>query len=465
MRGLLLLAVTLSACSGPRALLRKAEGYMDAERYPAAVRTYERVLEKKPGEPRALVGVARAWLMTDEPERAIVPAQVAAETKVPGGEEVLIDALLVNGRGADALARAERRGGSEGKASTDDLRRLAEARLAAGNVSAAVGAAEKMVEAGGGADAMALAAWLHARADSCERAISLAGRAVTGAMQSAAIQAEAAAVFRHCGDGPRAQASASTALTLLPQGPLAWERAAARRQKGGDHEGAARELSRLRALVPDDGRYARQLGGLWLAREQWGRAENELAAALQLPPYADASGQGGVRFAERQADALDPEARVEAAVRIWEDLAVARSKRQDRAGVAEALTALAELRGARSAAEWLRVAQAWAETSTPERGLAAAQRVLDQAPDSFEAHAFIARTLVRSGAVDRAIGHARAAFAVRPDDPDAALLLASLYGARGESREAVETLRGALLSHPKDRRLQEALRKHQQGGP
>ena len=43
--------------------------------------------------------MARAWLETNQPEQALPPARVAAETQVPGGREVLIDAMIANGKG------------------------------------------------------------------------------------------------------------------------------------------------------------------------------------------------------------------------------------------------------------------------------------------------------------------------------------------------------------------------------
>ncbi len=463
------LLTLLAGCGGHRSLLRKAEDYMEAGRYPAAVRTYERVLEKKPGEPHALVGVARAWLETNEPERAIVPAQVAAETQVPGGAAVLIDALIVNGRGAEAVDRARKqiaqREQADGKAAPVAWRRMAETALASGALGDAVAAGEKMLEVGGGADAQALAAWAHARSGNCGRASSLAGRAVTGALQNAAIQAEAAAVFRLCNDGDKAQGTASTARTLLSEGPARWELMANRMQAGGDHEGALRRISRLRTIYPDDGRYARQLGGLWLAQDEHALAELELSAALKLPPYADSTGAEGVRFAQRQAEAMDPDQRRAATVRIWEDLARVRKQRRDTEGMAEALEAIALLENSLDPARWVAVARAWAETDAADRGVRAAQRAIDLAPDNPEAHYIAARIFARAGMVDRAIGHGRSAWATNPGDPDVAYLLSQLYMARGETREAVDVLQTALKANPRDRRLQDGLRKARQAGP
>ena len=55
------------------------------------------------GHPAALVGLAQAWIAHDQPERAIVPAQVAVEVDEPGARTALARALILTGRGAEAL--------------------------------------------------------------------------------------------------------------------------------------------------------------------------------------------------------------------------------------------------------------------------------------------------------------------------------------------------------------------------
>lgn len=457
-RTLLLAAALLSsACGGTRKLLKQAEGYMEDARYTAAVRTYDKVLAKNPGEPRALVGIARAWLETEEPERAITPAQVAAETRVPGGDQVLVDALLENGRGADAVERAERLAQRE-EAGALAWRRLAEAKLAAGDLKGAVAAAEESLMRGGGAEAQSFAAWTHARRGKCDRAKSLAGRAATGAGESVVVQAEAAAVFRHCLDAAQAQGAASTARALLSRGPFDEERSAQRREAGGDLEGAIRRLSWLRTIYPEDGTYALRLGRLWADREVWGRAEYELRAALELPPYSSATVGAGVQFADRRADQLAPEQRLEAVSIIWSELAEVRQARKDISGMAEALTQRALARNDRDPAVWLQAAKAWALSPTPSQGIEVAMRAVDMAPDSYEARKVATVVLANGGIADRAIGHGRAAWAIKPGDPELALILARLHIARGELRDARQILTAGLKVAPGDPRLKDALR-------
>ena len=447
----------LSACNSTRKLLKQAEEYMADGRYPAAVRTYDKVLKKRPGEPRALVGLARAWLETNQPEKAVTPAQVAAETQVAGGREVFVDALLANGRGASAVDLA----GELADSSPDPIawRRLTEVRLAAGNTKGAVASAEKSLELGGGSQAQALAAWTHARRGNCGRATSLAGRAATGASENIVVQAEAAAVFRQCLDAAQAQAASSTARTLLNRGPFKEEEEALRRQKGGDLEGALRRLSWLRSVYPEEGAYARHLGILWADAKVWGRAEAELVAALNLPPFAVATSAAGVQFADRRSEQLSPDQRQAAVAQIWGELSRVRGKSGDIDGMAEALEQRARATRSTDAQDWLKAAQAWALSRNPSKGVDAALRAVDMAPDSYEARKVATIVLVNAGILDRAIGHGRNAWAIRPGDPDLALILARLHIQRGELRDARAILTAGIKTNPTDPRLRDALRR------
>lgn len=453
--------VGLTGCNSTRKLLKQAEEYMEAERYSAAVRTYDKVLKKRPGEPRALVGMARAWLETNQPEQALTPARVAAETQVPGGAEVLIDALLANGQGRTAVDRAEVLTADVGGAVA--WRRVAEARLAAGDLKGAVAASEKALEKGGGTGAQALAAWTHARTGNCARATSLAARVVTGAPDLVEVQAEAGAVFRHCNDGPAAQAAASTARALLSRGPFAEEEAAMRRQKGGDLEGAIRRMSWLRTVYPEEGNYARHLGLLWSDVQVWGRAEAELVAALELPPFASTMGSAGVQFADRRSEQLAPDDRVKAVAHLWAELARVRKQSGDVGGMAEAFEQRALAMNSRDAEDWLRAAKAWSMSRTPTKGVNSALRAVDLAPDSYEARKVATLVLANAGAGDRAIGHGRHAWALKPGDPDLAYILAKLHASRGEFRDARAVLAAGLKTTPGDPRLRDALRRLDQG--
>jgi tetratricopeptide (TPR) repeat protein len=456
----LVLLSLATACGSSRRALRTADGYLEEGRWSAAIRSYERVLEKKPGEPRALVGVARAWIASGKPEKALVPARVAAEIKAPGSREVLGRALLANGRGADALVPLT----TEYEADPGNAQLLllvAEAHLARGDASSAVSSAESALEHGLGAPASAIAAWAHVRAGNCDRAQSLAGRAITAALTDASIQAEAAAVFRQCGDPDQAAAAASTARTLLVDGPGPWHEATARRSTGGDTEGALRRMSWLRTTFPSDGLFAKDLGGLWLSLDRPQEAAGELAAALKLPPFADGSEVQGIHFADRRADAMGPEKRTAMAIELWKTLANARRTLGDLPGVAQAMEQIAVEGRSTDPNDWIAAAQAWIEAGRPEAGVGAARKAVELRPDHPATQLTAAMVYARIGDSGRAIGHGRIAWNLDPKNLDTALMIGDLYLTRGENREARYVLEIALGHHPGDPRLRAALERAQ----
>ena len=457
---LLLLMLASAGCTGVRKNLKKADSYLEDGRWTAAIRTYEKVLERRPGDPRALMGVADAWIESGLPEKALVPAQVAAEMDAPGSSSALARALLANGRGKDAIAPLE---ATRAKGDRDPSLPLllAEARLAAGDLDGAVSAAEEALPAGGGPEAAAIAAWAHMRTDSCDRALSLAARAVTAALDDGSVQAEAAAVFLGCGDPEQSQAAANTARALAEDEAQAWYDEAARYSTGGDMEGALRRMSRLRATFPADGRFAKDLGGLWLNLGNPGQAEANLALALTLAPYADGSESQGIRFADRRADAMTPEQRREEAARIWVLLSNARSDLDNKEGFAEALEMAAREARSTDPNEWLAAARAWMEAGRHGSGLNAAQQAVALRPDHPVTQITAAEIYVHIGDVGRAIGHARVAWDIDRTNLDISLMLVDLYLSRAENREARRIAEVALSHHPGERRLQEALKRAQ----
>ncbi len=456
MRVWALTAALLMSCGGSRSQLKKADAYLEDGRPGAAVRAYERVLERDPGHPPALVGIARAWIADGAPERAIVPAQVALELGADGSRPALGAALVHSGRGAEAVdvlaaALAEPNGGT-----VDTQLLLAQAQLAAGDLAAATSTAEEAQMSGGGAAAQGLAAWVHARSGGCERATALAARAQTSAMGRAEVQAEAAAVFRHCGDAERAQAAASTARTLQADGPAPWRATAARLSKGGDNEGAARHLSRLRAVWPEEGLIARDLGAVWDSLGAVPRAESELRQALALPPFAVARGDGSVRIVNNQSDALDVDARGAAIRDTQLRLARLRTELGDLPGAAAAIQAVAAA-DVNDVGQWVAAAQAWARAGQARRGLDAVAEAVSRAPRDPAVQAVASTLYARAGDIGRAIGHGRLAWDLDPSNADVALALSALYVERSESREARRVLTETARRTPGDPRLTAAL--------
>jgi len=112
-----------------------------------------------------------------------------------------------------------------------------------------------------------------------------------------------------------------------------------------------------------------------------------------------------------------------------------------------------------NAEDWLKAAQAWALSRTPAKGVDAALRAVDLAPDSYEARKVATVVLANAGILDRAIGHGRNAWAIRPGDPDLALILGKLHTKRGELRDARSILVAGIKANPGDPRLRDALRR------
>jgi tetratricopeptide (TPR) repeat protein len=453
-----LLALSISGCGGTRSMLKKGDAYFEDGRYTAAVRYYERVLEKKPGEERALIGSAQSWVRAGEPERAIVPATVAAERQIGGAAEVLAEALVATGRGKDARDWAER-AVKESPNDPGPQVLLAEARLAAGDVGAALSLAEEALSAGGQGPAASLAAWLHARKGNCTRGISLADRASSLRITDAGTQGEAAAVFRLCGDEQRARATAAQARGLYTEGPADLQRAAVRRAQGGDQEGAIRLYARLRTVWADNGRFARDLGFLWLNARVYTRAAEELSAALKLSPYSDGVTAEGIAVVELAANAMGPDERKKAIEELNRGLADAMRGVGDPRQAARAEQLSVETRRGATAADWLKVAEAWDSAGDPNAGLRAAEKALEIDGGYAPAHAWCARLYARALSIDKAIGHARVAWEILPADIDNAVLLMQLYDKRNEDEEAQRVLAASLERAPRDQRLLEMKKK------
>lgn len=452
------LVLGLVACSGKGALLHKADGYLADERYSAAARTYERVLEKRPGDPAALIGVASAWIGAGEPEKAIVPAQVAAEKRVRGADAVMARALLLTGRGVEGLPYAET-ALSDSPENAALVLLVGETHLAKADFTGAREKADAAVELKGGAAAYAFAAWMHGRTADCPGAISLAGHAATAAVTDAWVQAEAAAAFRLCGDTERASATSSAARALLPGGPGPLLAEADRILRGGDQEGGLRRYSALRAVYPEDGRFAAQIGRVWLHRKVYDRAAAELAYALALPPYAAIQATGGIQVADRRSDGLSPEERDKQVAQLWTDLADARLGMRDLRGVAEARQRAGEAANRKEPLVWFTIAESWDRAGDKAAAFAAARHAIELDNNFQPAHVLCMRLFAAAGDIDHAIGHGRLAWELNPGDVATTLLLAALYQRRNDVSEARQILSVTAERVPDNAAVREALKK------
>lgn len=449
----LLVLVLLTAACGARRDTRKGDAALAEGRVSVALRAYRSALERRPEDGRALLGLASALLADGDPDAALAPARAAHEAGVRGSEFVLARALLDVGQGASALPLLTEVEGP--RADPEQLALRVEALLASGDLGGAASAASSLLETEDLPPAgRALAAWTLFRAGDARRAASEASLAAAGALDDPRVQAEAAAVLSGSGDAAGARGAAKAAIRLGASAP-ALSREAARRDQGGDREGAIRLLSWAAALDPDEGRIFADLGQLYLARGSAERAAAYLEQAVGLPPYKDPS-VGGVTLARPQ-DWAESTRRQKLA-EVLRALGRARLDTGDARGSAAALQQAAEL-AATGAAEWVAVADAWERAKVQSAVFKALERALALKPDDLQTRLRLARALRDAGQLGPAIGQARVAWEGAPRDVEAALLLGELYEARGERSAARDLYTTVLRAHPGESRLVEALRR------
>jgi tetratricopeptide (TPR) repeat protein len=287
----------------------------------------------------------------------------------------------------------------------------------------------------------------------------LASQASTLGINDMSIQAEAAAVYRMCGDRTRAEALASEARALALDGGKRLVEEANLRLTGGDAEGAIRKLYALRTVYPEDGVYAQQLGYVWLKLRAWDRASVELSAALKLAPFFTGTTVGGVQAVSASNSAMTPEERARAVSEIWGALADARQGMNDLRGMASAREQSMLARGKPSAQEWMVQADLWDRARDPEAAIRAARFAVELDPNMLGAHLLCSRLYTLQGDLDRAIGHGRRAWELNPGHVENALSLAKLQLSRGDTNEARRVLEVSLARVPGDKRLAEALAK------
>jgi tetratricopeptide (TPR) repeat protein len=445
------------ACGGFRAKLKQGEIYLERENGSAAIRVYQKALEARPGHPKAELGMARALIIEGEPGGAIELARSALASGHEDAPEVLSIALLENGQGPEALPVIELSLLNQSKEPHLHLIQ-AEALLSAGHLDRAVSAAERAFELGGGPRAGSLAGWIHTRLGSCSRARSMALRASAISYDDVQIQAEAASIFRICGDDSNLKTTSTTARTLMMDDGEDWIDSAIRRGNGTDQEGALRRLGWLRAMYPDDGIVAKEMGLLWSHLGDHALALEELELSLTLPPLSSEKGSKAIRVANRRVDQMDATEKREAISSIWDEIIGIHKARNDKMGVAGAMESQLAARLDKAPEDYVVVSQAWERAGAYDQAVSACLKAVKQTTNHVEAHTQCARMYAKLGDLKSAVGHARVAFEQRPSDADLTVLLGQLHLAGYNRREARRVFSIGVRHHPDDPRMQEGLR-------
>lgn len=447
------LLVCLNGCAGARKWVRRGDEALDQGHTSAALVAYDKALKRKPGEPNALLGVARAHLLEDDPDQAIAPARSAYEAGVHGAALVYADAMVRGGQGAKALDAAAKARAEDPKAERP-LEISAEALLASGDLKGAAALLAPALEQSRSADLVSLAAWLAARQGARPQAAALATRAAGLAMDRPDIQAEAAAIFALNGDVAGARGAARAAAD---RGALAetYGDQAAHRDSGGDREGALRRLSWARALQPDNGQLTAKIGLFYLTLGDPALAAGFLRIALDQAPYV-ATTAHGVTFA-RPSDWSESTRKSEVA-KLLQALAQAQEQTGDRAGAAQAYQDAAVNAGT-SAEAWVRAADGWERAKNPKAAAEALARAAALSPDDAGLRLRLARLYLAASQPGPAFAAARSGWELAPRSVEATLLLGRIYEDRGEPAAARDLYQSVLRQVPGDVRLQEALKR------
>jgi tetratricopeptide (TPR) repeat protein len=463
MRGGWVLMIVLAACGGGGKLVRKGDGYLDKGHYPAAIRTYKDVLDKNPDNVKALIGTARAWVAAGHPDRAVSPARRAAGLGSLDARIVLVEALVATGRGAEAVEEAER-----ALASVDErddnpklVRLLAEARLSTGDLEGASRDLATALERMHDPELMSLAAYLAFRTGDVPRAKELIERAADsgiGQPEIASVEADAAALFMLFGDDDRYRESINILKSLVPDAEHLYLDQAVALDAAGSVESSLRYLHWSFALDPEDGRVARHIGLLYHRAQSWELALGFLQRAAKLQPYTARNSDVGVRYETTSTGSLSAEQIQTESVELITAMAECYEKLDRPLDAAATWEKALAMSNSATPADWLRVALVWERAGQADRAVKAAFVAVDRDSHNGEGQFLLAREYARAGDVDNAIGRARLAWQLLPNNPEVALFLGRLYEKRldyGAAREAYATQLGRS---PTDGRLRDALR-------
>ena len=441
----LLLSLGIAAC-GPNHFVKKGDVHLEGHRPDAAARLYQQALDKKPSHTSALRGMAAAHLARQQPVRAVVPAQRAASTGDPAAQELLIRALLTLGRAEDALRTAEKvHKADPDRAAIRQL--LVESMIAHNKLEEAADAAdEKLIDLATPA-ARGMHTWALYRANRMDAAVAIAAEAVAIAPDDADIQSLAAMVFMKSENQLEFNRAHKMARALLPSSPQEALLDAVWLAEQGDKEGAIRALATLLGAYPREGKVSAQLGLLFAEQGTWEDAIRALEMALSSDPYKGSTSVSGVVRMTTGDNVIEGRRRGEViliAKRLGDSYQAV--GRHDKA--AQSWQIGLNKNPKPTADAFLQVANAWERAGDVDQMGQAAQAASDLEPTNPAAHHALARAFDQSNNAEWAIRHAQKSWTLDPSQADVALLLGSLYEARGERRVARELYRDALRRHP-----------------
>jgi tetratricopeptide (TPR) repeat protein len=462
--GLLLFLV---ACGGGGKLVRKGDGYLDRGHYPAAIRTYKDVLDKNPDNLKALVGTARAWISAGHPARALSPARRAASLGSLDARILLVEALVATGRGAEAVEEAERALVSIEEENPKLVRLLAEARVSTGDLEGARKDLQAALEHMHDPELMSFAAYLAFRMGDVAQAKELIARAADsgiGQEEIPAVEADAAALFMLFGDDDRYRESLNILKSLVPDAEQRYLERAVTLDEAGSPESSLRLLHWAFALDPEAGRVARHIGLLYHQREAWELSLGFLQRAAKLQPYASRDNALGVRYESKSTGSLSAQQIQTETVELFDamgDCFYGLNRPLEAAATWEKSIAMSTTS---TPADWLRVALVWERAGDMERAAKDALVALDGDSKNGEGQFLLARAYARVGDVDNAIGRARLAWQLLPNNTDVALLLGRLYEKRLDYDAARDAYTQQLARVPTDPRLRDAVRSLEERG-
>jgi tetratricopeptide (TPR) repeat protein len=420
-----------------------------------ATRYYQRAIEARPSNADFAMKLAHAYLLGDQPGKAVPLARLAVEAGQAGASLLLADALL----GTGDVDGADRTLGKDwnAEASTPDGRVLA-ARvcLARGDLAGAVAAATEAAEASRQDRFVAYEASLLARARNVARAVDLARAASKDSYDDAQTIGDVGAAFLLAG-------ATDDQKKLLPAFVQAFHGTAAdvvararRRESSGDHETAIRFLLWAAAWEPANGETLKALGEQFFRNGEDAWAIQFLEASLNEEPFRVT--YDGKPLSAVRAGAIAPlVVRVDDVATIYHTLSAAFSRRGENGDAAQALEQAALLVGDRRSSTWVEIAEAWVKAGDSAAAMSTAMEILRADPENGPSNFIVASVLEVRGQLEVAIGHARRAWQADPGNLEVGLLLGRLFVEHEQLDAARVVFETTLEKHPGDARLRSAI--------